>query len=160
MNSVSLTGRLTHDPEIRYGGASNTAVATYDIAVERHFKREGEPEADFFRCTSFGKTAEFVGKYFTKGMKVEVNGEVRNDNYTNKEGKMVYGTKMYINTVGFAESKKASQTNTGSAPAGGSSAPAAQNNTTQPVPEDAGADMFDWNSDESGTDSDGSLPFN
>ena len=62
MNKVILMGRLTRDPEVRYSqGASQTAVARFSIAVDRRFgKREGEPDADFFNCTAFGKTAEFV----------------------------------------------------------------------------------------------------
>ena len=53
MNRIILMGRLTRDPEVRYGGASNTAVARYAIAVDRRFKREGEPDADFFNLVSF-----------------------------------------------------------------------------------------------------------
>ena len=60
MNKVIMMGRLTRDPEVRYGGANNTAVARYSIAVDRRFKREGQPTADFFNCTSFGKQGEFV----------------------------------------------------------------------------------------------------
>ena len=108
MNKVIMMGRLTRDPEVRYG-ASGSAVATLDLAVDRRFKREGQPTADFFRCTAFGKTGEFVEKYLHKGTKVVIDGEVQNDNYTNKDGQMVYGTRIIINTIEFAESKNASQ---------------------------------------------------
>ena len=68
MNKVILMGRLTRDPEVRYSqGASQTTVARYSIAVDRRFKREGEPDADFFNCTAFGKQAEFVERYLHKG---------------------------------------------------------------------------------------------
>ena len=107
MNKVILMGRLTRDPEVRYGGANNTAVARYSIAVDRRFKREGQPTADFFNCTSFGKQGEFVEKYIRKGTKVVIEGELQNDNYTNKEGQMVYGTRIIVNSIEFAESKNA-----------------------------------------------------
>ena len=108
MNKVIMMGRLTRDPEVRYGGANNTAVARYSIAVDRRFKREGQPTADFFNCTSFGKQGEFVEKYLRKGTKVVIEGELQNDNYTNKEGQMVYGMRIIVNSVEFAESKNSS----------------------------------------------------
>ena len=64
-------GRLTRDPEVRYSqGANPTAVARFSIAVDRRFKREGEPDADFFNCTAFGKQAEFIERYLRKGVKI------------------------------------------------------------------------------------------
>lgn len=108
MNKVILVGRLTRDPEIRYSqGATSTAVGTFSIAVDRRFKREGEPDADFFNCTSFGKQAEFVERYLKKGMKMVVVGRVQNDNYTNKEGQKVYSTRIMVDELEFAESKNA-----------------------------------------------------
>ncbi len=125
MNKVILMGRLTRDPEIRYGAQNNTAVARFSIAVDRRFKREGQPEADFFNCTAFGKTGEFVEKYLKKGTKVVLDGEIQNDNYTNKEGQMVYGTQIIINNIEFAESEAASQQNAGAyVPPAGGQAPA------------------------------------
>ena len=108
MNKVILMGRLTRDPEVRYGGANNTAVARFSIAVDRRFKREGDPDADFFNCVSFGKQGEFVEKYLRKGTKIVLDGEIRNNNYTNREGQMVYGMEIVTNNVEFAESKSAS----------------------------------------------------
>ena len=108
MNKVIMMGRLTRDPEVRYGGASNSAIARYSIAVDRRFKRDGQPTADFFNCTSFGKQAEFVEKYLRKGTKVVIEGELQNDNYTNKEGQMVYGMRIIVNSIEFAESKTSS----------------------------------------------------
>lgn len=107
MNVVILMGRLTRDPEVRYGGANNTAVARFSIAVDRRFKREGQPDADFFECTAFGKLGEFVEKYLRKGTKIVLQGEIQNDNYTNKEGQKVYGMKIIASSIEFAESKKA-----------------------------------------------------
>jgi len=131
MNKVILMGRLTRDPEVRYSqGASQTTVARFSIAVDRRFKREGEPDADFFNCTAFGKQAEFVERYLRKGVKVVVCGRIQNDNYTNKEGQMVYSVRVMVDEIEFAESKNASANNGdsgyngGGYMGGGNSAPA------------------------------------
>ena len=108
MNKIVLMGRLTRDPEIRYSsGATSTAIASFSIAVDRRFKREGEPEADFFNCTAFGKQAEFVERYLKKGVKMVVVGRIQNDNYTNKEGQKVYSVRIMVDEMEFAESKNA-----------------------------------------------------
>ena len=108
MNKVILMGRLTRDPEVRYSqGANQTAVARFSVAVDRRFKREGEPDADFFNCTCFGKQAEFVERYLRKGVKVVLTGRVQNDNYTNKDGQMVYSVRIMVEEIEFAESKSA-----------------------------------------------------
>lgn len=108
MNKVIMMGRLTRDPEVRYSqGANQTAVGRFSIAVDRRFKREGEPEADFFNCTAFGKQAEFVEKYLHKGTKIVVCGRIQNDNYTNKDGQMVYSVRLMVEEIEFAESKNA-----------------------------------------------------
>ena len=93
MNKVILMGRLTRDPEVRYSqGANATAVARYSLAVDRRFKRDGEPTADFINCVSFGRTAEFAEKYFRQGLKVVVTGRIQTGSYTNKDGVKVYTT--------------------------------------------------------------------
>ena len=107
MNKVIMMGRLTRDPEVS-SSASGTAFARFSIAVDRRFKREGEPDADFFNCTSFGKQAEFVERYLKKGTKVVVSGRIQNDNYTNKEGQKVYSVRIMVEEIEFAESKNAS----------------------------------------------------
>ena len=104
-----MMGRLTRDPEVRYGGANNNAIARFSIAVDRRFKREGEPDADFFNCVAFGRTGEFVEKYLKKGTKIVIDGEIRNNNYTNKDGQKVYGMDIVANTIEFAESKTSAQ---------------------------------------------------
>lgn len=109
MNKVILMGRLTRDPEIRYSqGANQTAIANFSIAVDRRFKREGEPNADFFSCTCFGKQAEFVERYLHKGTKIVLSGRIQNNNYTNKDGQMVYNVRIMVDEIEFAESKAAS----------------------------------------------------
>ena len=68
MNKVILMGRLAREPEVRYSqGTEPLAIARYTLAVNRRFKRQGEPEADFINCVAFGKTGEFAEKYFKKG---------------------------------------------------------------------------------------------
>ena len=110
MNTVILMGRLTRDPEIRYSsGDSQTAVARFSIAVDRRFRRDGGQDADFFDCNAFGRSAEFVEKYLKKGVKIVLQGRIENNNYTNREGQKVYGTRIVAENIEFAESKAASQ---------------------------------------------------
>ena len=105
MNSVLFTGRLTKDTEIRYSN-DGKAVARFDFAVNRTFKREGEADADFFSCVAFGKVAETFDKLnIRKGTKLLIEGEVRNNNYTNKDGQKVYGTQIVVNSFEFCESR-------------------------------------------------------
>lgn len=109
MNKVILMGRLTRDPEVRYSqGASATAICRYSLAVDRRFKRDGEPDADFFNCTVFGKGAEFAEKYFRQGTKILVSGRIQNDNYTNRDGQKVYSVQIIVDEQEFAESKNSS----------------------------------------------------
>lgn len=107
MNKVEMLGRMTKDPEVRYsqGGA---AVANFSIAVDRRFKREGEPTADFFNCVAFSKTAEFVEKYFSKGSGICIVGRLQNDEYE-KDGKKVIATKIYVDEVYFGGGNKNGQ---------------------------------------------------
>lgn len=106
MNKVIIMGRLTRDPEIS-SSTNGTTFARYSVAVDRRFKREGDPDADFFNCTSFGKQAEFVERYLKKGTKVVVTGRLQNNNYTQKDGSKVYSVQIMVEDVEFAESKKA-----------------------------------------------------
>lgn len=108
MNKVIEIGRLTKDPEITTS-TSGTTFARFSIAVDRRFKKEGEPEADFFNCTAFGKTAEFISAWIKKGTKVAIVGRLQNNNYTNKEGQKVYDVRIMIEEIEFAESKKDGQ---------------------------------------------------
>lgn len=76
------------------------------MAVDRKVKTEGQPEADFISCVAFGKTADFIGKYFHKGMKMLLDGRIQTGSYTNKEGAKVYTTDVIAESVEFAESKR------------------------------------------------------
>lgn len=108
MNKVILMGRLTKEPEIRYAN-NGTTIGKISLAVDRKFKQDGGPDADFFNCVTFGKQAEFVEKYLHKGTKIVIVGEVQNNNYKDKDGNMVYSTQIHVNEIEFAESKKAQE---------------------------------------------------
>ena len=118
MNKVILMGRLTRDPEVRYTQGDNAmAIARYSLAVDRRFKRDGEPDADFINCVAFGKSGEFAEKYLKKGTKVAVVGRIQTGSYTNKDGQKVYTTDVVVEEQEFAESKNSgSSDNNQSAP--------------------------------------------
>lgn len=100
------------------------AIAHFSIAVDRRFKKqEDQDTADFFNCTAFGKTGEFVGKYFHKGSRILVSGRLQNDNYTNKNGEKVYAVQIIAEEVEFGDSKNSSSSD---------SAPAAQTDPAAP----------------------------
>ena len=108
MNKVILMGRLTRDPEVRYGsGENSTAVARYTIAVDRRFKRDGDQNADFIGCVAFGRNAEFAEKYLHQGTKIVLTGRIQTGSYTNSDGQKVYTTNIVVEEQEFAESKTA-----------------------------------------------------
>ena len=109
MNKAVLLGRVVKDPEVR-NTQSNTMVCSFSLAVNRRFKQEGQPDADFINIVAWGKTAEFVAKYFTKGQQVAVVGRIQTRNYDDKNGKKVYVTEVIAEEVHFAESKKDNNT--------------------------------------------------
>lgn len=104
MNKVILMGRLTKDPEARQAG--DTTVSKFSVAVDRRVKTEGGQAADFPSIVAFGKTAEFINKYFKKGMKIAIEGRIQTGSY-DKDGVKHYTTDVIAETVEFAESKKA-----------------------------------------------------
>lgn len=137
MNKVILMGRLTREPEVRYGGQNgDMAVARYSIAVDRRRKREGDPEADFFNLVSFGKQAEFVQNFLHKATKVVVEGELRNNNYTNRNGEKVYGMDVVVSSVEFAESRAASERSAGESSYGGQAQGGQTGDGFEELPED------------------------
>ena len=119
MNKVILMGRLTRDPEVRYTQGDNAmAIARYSLAVDRRFKRDGGPDADFINCVAFGKSGEFAEKYLKKGTKIAVVGRIQTGSYTNKDGQKVYTTDVVVEEAEFVESKNSgSSDNNQSAPA-------------------------------------------
>lgn len=108
MNSVQLVGRLTGDPEIRYSDRGAT-VARFSLAVERRFKKEGSDGADFLNCVAFGKTAEFLEKWFRKGQRIGLTGRIQTGSYENREGNKVYTTDIIVENVEFVENRAASE---------------------------------------------------
>lgn len=113
MNKLILMGRLTKDVEIRYS-QDGKAVARFDFAVNRKYKQDGQPDADFFSCVAFGKIAETFEKCnIVKGTKLLIEGEVRNNNYE-KDGVKHYSNQVIVNSFEFCESKGSGS---GSAPA-------------------------------------------
>lgn len=110
MNKVELVGRLTRDPEVRYSqGEKATAIARFTLAVDRRVKdADGNYGADFISCVAFGKTGDFLEKYFKKGMKIGITGRIQTGNYTNKDGVKVYTTDVVVDDAEFVESKGAS----------------------------------------------------
>lgn len=107
MNLVIEIGRLTKDPEVRHN--ADKCVANYTLAVDRKFKQEGQPDADFIRCVAWNKNAEFAEKYLKKGMKILVRGRIQTGSYTDKDGKTIYTTDVIVEEHEFVESKKSSE---------------------------------------------------
>lgn len=101
MNNVSLLGRLTKDPDTRYT-TDNMAVTRFTVAVDRYGKDAG---ADFISCVAFKNTAEFIDKYFRKGMKIGITGHIQTGKYDNKDGKTVYTTDVVVDRAEFVEKK-------------------------------------------------------
>lgn len=104
MNNVSLVGRLTRDPEIKVS-ASGSSYARFAIAVDRRKKDDG---ADFINIIAFGKTSEFIEKYFRKGQRIGIAGRIQTGSYDGKDGKKVYTFDVIADNVEFVESKSAS----------------------------------------------------
>lgn len=101
MNNVTLIGRLTKDPEIRYT-TDNLAICNFTLAVDR-FKKGEEKEADFIPVVVFGRQAENCEKYLKKGLKTAIEGHIQTGSYTNDEGRKVYTTKVVANKVEFID---------------------------------------------------------
>ena len=115
MNKIVQMGRLVADPEIKYSAGENaTCIANFRIAVDKRFKRKDDteaPTADFFRVTAFGKLGEFCEKYLKKGTKIVYEGRIENNNYTDANGNKVYRDQIIAESIEFAESKKAQESN-------------------------------------------------
>lgn len=117
MNLVTLIGRLAADPEVKHSG--ETAIAKYRLAVDRRYKKEGQPEADFISCVAFGKSGEFAEKYLSKGMKIAVEGRIQTGSYTKDDGTKVYTTDVIVEHHEFCEKKAESSGNSYSGDYGG-----------------------------------------
>ncbi len=130
MNKVILTGRFVKDPDVRYSNREKTtAVAKFTLAVDRRFKGDGNPTADFINCVAFGKSGEFIEKYFRKGMKANICGRIQTGSYTSKDGNKVYTTDVLVEEIEFGESKSSNQQ---------SAAPANPSNAVNPMTDENG----------------------
>ena len=109
MNKVIEIGRLTRDPELRKT-AEGTSVTNFSIAVDRRLGKNAEhPEADFFDCVAWSATADFVSKYFTKGMKIGIDGHLQSRKWKDKEGNDRRSVEIIADNVEFVESKKTTE---------------------------------------------------
>ena len=106
MNKVNLIGRLTRDPEVRYTqGANPCAIAQYTLAVNRRFKRDNEPSADFITCIAFGKNGEFAEKYLKKGQQIAISGRIQTEQWEDKNKNKRYSTNVIVEEHYFCGSK-------------------------------------------------------
>ena len=106
MNKCLFTGRLTADPDIMTT-ATGAMIAKFRMAIDRRFAKDGEQTADFISCTAFNKTAEFIEKYFKKGMKADVETHFQSNSYTDREGNRRTSADFIIDNIEFGESKSA-----------------------------------------------------
>lgn len=120
MNSVSLMGRLTRDPELRYTANTQMANARFVVAVNRKLSKEkrqeaenkGYPTADFIGCMAWGKTAENIGNYFHKGNRIAITGHIQTGSYENQQGQRIYTTDVVVDSFDFVESNSSSSIDT------------------------------------------------
>ena len=119
MNNISLMGRLTRDPEVRYSANTQLANARFSVAVDRRLSKEkrmeaennNQPTADFINCVAFGRTPEVIGQYFHKGTKIAITGHIQTGSYENQQGQRIYTTDVIIDQLDFVESVNSNSTN-------------------------------------------------
>ena len=149
LNHITIMGRLTRDPELRYT-QTNTPVASFTVACDRDFGKDenGQKQTDFIDCVAWRNTAEFVNKYVTKGSMVVVSGRLQIRDWTDRDGGKRRSAEIVTDNVYFAESKRSSDNgysgNSYSSPARETQAPS--------IPKSAFSDVLD-------SDEDGELPF-
>ena len=113
MNKVILMGRLTKEPEVRYTQTSNTLVASFTLAVNRRFVKQGEErQADFINIIAWSKIGEFCSEYFSKGQQVGIIGRLQTRNWEDDQGQKHYVTEVIAEEAYFAEGKRDSNTAT------------------------------------------------
>jgi len=131
MNKVILIGRLVKDPEVKTT-QSQIAFCGFTIAVDRKTKKDAEKQADFISCVAWRQQAEFLGKYFQKGSRVAVVGNLQSRTYDDANGKKIYVTEVVVDEIEFVDSKR----ETGSAPQGNPPAPSVDNGFYPAMDED------------------------
>ena len=138
MNKVVLIGRMVADPELRFAAGSGMAISRFRVAVNRRKKEDG---ADFINCVSFGKTAETIAQYFTKGRQIAVTGNIRTGSYDAQDGTKRYTTDVAVESFEFIGSNGQASN---------------QGNTQESTPFDGGWDM---EADITPVDDMGDMPF-
>lgn len=123
MNQVILIGRMTKDMELRYTAGTGKAVGRFTLAVDREFKKEGQPDADFINCLAFDKKAETIANYVKKGHKLGVIGRIQTGTFDKQDGTKGYSTDVMVDKIEFLQPKDNS--NDGQAPKG-----------NEPIPDD------------------------
>lgn len=104
MNKWCGVGRMVKDTEIKQT-SNNSKLCSFTVAVDRKFKdKDGNKQADFINCLAWGKTAEFIDKYFSKGNRIGIVGSIQTRSYTDKDGKTVYVTEVVVDEAEFVES--------------------------------------------------------
>ena len=143
MNNVSLTGRFCDDPKITTTekNGKEMKIANFTLAVQKKFGNG----ADFVRCVGFSGTADFIEKWFSKGMKADVVGSITTGSYTDKDGKKVYTTSVSVSSIEFGESRSASQSYSGSPQAQPKAEPDVDNDGFMKVPDDVSDEGLPFN---------------
>ena len=148
MNNVTLMGRLTRDVELRYT-QSQVAIGRLTVAIKRRLTKDkrqqaeanNQPTADFISCVAFGKQAETIAQYVSKGMRVSLSGRLQTGSYQNKQGQTVYTTDVVVEQFDFIDSNNQQNNNQGYQPANQQATNNQQNN--QPF-DDLGMDAMDF----------------
>lgn len=112
MNKCLFLGRLTKDVEIRYAGSDNTAFGNFTLAVDRKFKKDGQPSVDFLNFVAIGKNAEIISKYCSKGSMIAVTSRVQTRTWDDTEGKKHYATEFVVEEFSFAGGNSKANENT------------------------------------------------
>ena len=133
MNKVILMGRLTRDVELRQT-PNGISVASFSIAVNRRFAKEGQQQADFIECVAWRQQAEFIARYFGKGRMIAVVGSIQTRSWDDQEGKKRYATEVVVDEVYFTGSKAESGGSQGGYNNGGYGNNGYQNNSYQSAP--------------------------
>lgn len=110
MNKTVLIGRLVADPDLKFAAGTGTAVTRFRLAVNRRFKKEGQPDADFIGCIAFGKTAETIAQYLVKGRQMALEGHIQTSSYEATDGTKRYNTDIVVDSFEFVGSKDAGAT--------------------------------------------------
>lgn len=145
MNTCTLMGRITRDPEVRYSQGANTmAIARFTLAIDRRGRAnaDGTRETDFISCVAFGKLGEIAEKYYHKGTKLTIRGHIQTGSYQKQDGTKVYTTDVVVDEAEFAESKSSQQGGTRGTTTGNSGAAPRSNGGNSVAYEDNYAEGF------------------